>query len=56
MTEFLQIGIFTPHNTPLLPLKKPNLGPERKPVFRFVQHLKAVNKWGVISLSVVHDP
>ncbi|XP_044839228.1 uncharacterized protein LOC123346087 isoform X1 [Mauremys mutica] len=60
INTFLRLGVLirtsSPFNTPILPVRKPDLDPEGKPVYRFVQDLRAVNKVVQARHNVIPNP
>ncbi|XP_050789796.1 uncharacterized protein LOC127040069 [Gopherus flavomarginatus] len=60
INTFLGLGVLvhtkSPFNTPILSVKKPDLDPKKKTVYRFVQDLHAVNKVVQARHNVVPNP
>ncbi|KAG6928381.1 hypothetical protein G0U57_008169, partial [Chelydra serpentina] len=60
ISTFLQLKVLvhtkSPFNTPILPVKKTNINPNKKPVYQFVQNLRAVNKVVQAKHNVVPNP
>uniref|UniRef100_A0A8C8S4F1 Peptidase A2 domain-containing protein n=1 Tax=Pelusios castaneus TaxID=367368 RepID=A0A8C8S4F1_9SAUR len=53
ISQGILIECLSPCNTPILPVKKPKLG---KPVYRFVQDLRAINNYVIPRHPVVPNP
>ncbi|CAM5085194.1 unnamed protein product [Eretmochelys imbricata] len=43
LTQGVLVPCSSPCNTPILPVRKPKPGPDGRPVYRFVQDLRAIN-------------
>ncbi|XP_044864743.1 uncharacterized protein LOC123365831 isoform X2 [Mauremys mutica] len=60
INTFLWLGVLirtlSPFKTPILPVRKPDLDPEGKPVYRFVQDLRAVNRVVQARHNVIPNP
>ncbi|CAM5083077.1 unnamed protein product, partial [Natator depressus] len=56
LTQEVLVPCSSPCNAPILPVKKPKLGPDGRPVYRFVQDLRAINSYVITPHPVVPDP
>ena len=58
--EYIRKGILvecqSPCNTPVLPVRKPKLGKDSKPVYHFVQDLRGINDYVIPRAAVVPNP